>query len=225
MSRNSASCRPDTVTTTGTAWGGASEIITLKSGDRRRRNELADRAKHLRILQNYGLQPPSQNRKAGRDSHRGGSKDREAGDYDDDGFEGEVSTGTTFPHIIAYQHVVTSVRAVFTAQSQHYHSLIVEGATVGLLQPRRLTYQSRHVPEVGQQLVLANEHLHSDKQPVSVFGGPSHRELSEINVCQRSASPVLLYHTYTIACVASALRYSPSVRHSERMHRRRGSNC
>lgn len=82
--------------TTGNAWGGASEIITLKSGDLRRRNELADRAKHLRILQNYGLQPPES--KSGK---TGG--DRDGGDYDDDGFEGEVSHRITLPHIIAYQ--------------------------------------------------------------------------------------------------------------------------
>lgn len=84
------SFRPNTVVTTGTAWGGASEIITLKSGDRRRRNELADRAKHLKILQNYGLQPPSKSDRAGRD----GSGDREGGDYEDDGFEGEVRRRT-----------------------------------------------------------------------------------------------------------------------------------
>ncbi|CAM9382632.1 unnamed protein product, partial [Laminaria digitata] len=84
--------RPDSVITTGTAWGGTSEIITLKSGDRRRRNELADRVKHLKILQIYGLQPrSSKGDKTGGDSRGGGGGggDRGGGDYDDDDFEGE----------------------------------------------------------------------------------------------------------------------------------------
>lgn len=79
--------RPATTTTT-TAWGGTCEIITLKSGDRRRRNELADRAKRLRILRKYGLaRPDTATSKCGKSdaAGRGGGDD-----YDGDGFEGEV---------------------------------------------------------------------------------------------------------------------------------------
>lgn len=82
--------RPATTTTT-TAWGGRCEIITLKSGDRRRRNELADRAKRLRILRKYGLAPPDTATGKGGKSNGTGGKGRGGGDdYDDDGFEGEV---------------------------------------------------------------------------------------------------------------------------------------
>lgn len=62
---------------------GTSEIITLKSGDRRCRNELGDRTKRLRILVKYGLATPTADNKGD-----GGGKPE--GDYDDDGFEGEV---------------------------------------------------------------------------------------------------------------------------------------
>lgn len=79
------------ITTTTTPWGGTCEIITLKSGDRRRRNELADRAKRLRILQKYGLAPPDASAGKGGKISGGGGKGRGGGDdYDDDGFEGEV---------------------------------------------------------------------------------------------------------------------------------------
>eukprot|EP00752_Nemacystus_decipiens_P016176 g14468.t2 len=81
--------RPTTVTTT-TAWGGTCEIITLKSGDRRRRNELADRAKRLRILRKYGLAPPDTSAGKGGKRFRAGGTERGGGDdYGDDGFEGE----------------------------------------------------------------------------------------------------------------------------------------
>lgn len=80
------------ITTTTTAWGGTCEIITLKSGDRRRRNELADRAKRLRILRKYGLAPPDTSTGKGGKRDGTGGKGRGSGgdDYDDDGFEGEV---------------------------------------------------------------------------------------------------------------------------------------
>lgn len=78
-------------TTTTTAWGGTCEIITLKSGDRRQRNELADRAKRLRILRKYGLAPPETSTGKGGKSSGAGGKGRGGGDdYGDDGFEGEV---------------------------------------------------------------------------------------------------------------------------------------
>lgn len=78
-------------TTTTTSWGGTCEIFTLKSGDRRRRNELADRAKRLRILRKYGLAPPDTATSRGGKSKGTGGRGRGGGDdYDDDGFEGEV---------------------------------------------------------------------------------------------------------------------------------------
>ncbi|CAN0215034.1 unnamed protein product, partial [Ectocarpus sp. 12 AP-2014] len=77
--------------TTTTPWGGTCEIITLKSGDRRWRNELADRAKRLRILRKYGLAHAE--KKAGGGGGRGrgggGGGGHGGGEYDDDGFEGE----------------------------------------------------------------------------------------------------------------------------------------
>lgn len=78
--------------TTTTAWGGTCEIITLKSGDRRWRNELADRAKRLRILRKYGLAPAEKKTGGGGGRGRGGGGGggHGGGEYDDDGFEGEV---------------------------------------------------------------------------------------------------------------------------------------
>lgn len=73
---------------TTSAWGGTSEIITLKSGDRRRRNELADRTKRLRILRKYGLAPAASNANRGKKKPKGVTG--RGADYDDDDFEGEV---------------------------------------------------------------------------------------------------------------------------------------
>lgn len=65
--------------------GGASssEIITLRSGERRRRNELAERGRRLRILSKYGLTAPLGETKEKKG--RGGAR----GEYDDDDFEAE----------------------------------------------------------------------------------------------------------------------------------------
>lgn len=84
--------RPTTAATTTTAWGGTCEIITLNSGDRRQRNELADRAKRLRILAKYDLAPMGKGKTRGGGGGKGSVGDGNAGEYDDDGFEGEVSS-------------------------------------------------------------------------------------------------------------------------------------
>lgn len=76
-----------------TCWGGTSEIITLKSGDRRRRDELADRAKRLKILRKYDLVPPPDNAGGKGGGRRGGGDGGGEGgggvDYNDDAFEAE----------------------------------------------------------------------------------------------------------------------------------------
>ncbi|CAM9695621.1 unnamed protein product [Scytosiphon promiscuus] len=73
--------------TTTSAWGGTSEIITLKSGDRRRRNELADRSRRLKILGKYSLASDAANGSRGNRKTR--AQPGRGGDYDDDEFEGE----------------------------------------------------------------------------------------------------------------------------------------
>lgn len=73
--------------TTESIWGRTCEVITLKSGDQRRRKELADRAKRLRVLRKYNLAPANDGKTGG---CGGGDGEETRGDYDDDGFEGEV---------------------------------------------------------------------------------------------------------------------------------------
>lgn len=83
----SLSYSPAAITTT-KAWGGTCEIVTLRNGDLRRRDELADRGRRLQILRKYGLAPGED--KINRSGGGGRRGNGEGGDYEDDGFEGEV---------------------------------------------------------------------------------------------------------------------------------------
>lgn len=100
--------------TTATAWGGTCEIVKLKNGDKRRRDELAERARRVHILGRYGLIRAKDARghglahgdDAGRGAggprqQKGGTRGEE--EYDDDEFEGEASIhddarGCSNPH-------------------------------------------------------------------------------------------------------------------------------
>lgn len=74
------------------AWGGDCEIVSLKNGEFRRREEIADRPRRLRILQRYGLAPREGGRAGARKRAPWGEDEGKDGDYDDDAFEGEVSS-------------------------------------------------------------------------------------------------------------------------------------
>lgn len=76
-----------------TSWGGTCEIITLTNGELRRREELADRAKRLRILCKYDLSTPEANRDGSRKRREGDGRQGDGNDYDYDRFEDEGEVG------------------------------------------------------------------------------------------------------------------------------------
>lgn len=90
---NVAEAAAGTATASGGWVGGtlSSEIITLRNGERRRRNELAERGRRLRILSKYGLAAPlgETKEKKGRRGARG--------EYDDDDFEAEEVNSSRSP--------------------------------------------------------------------------------------------------------------------------------
>ena len=84
-------CRPNTNEFASGEWKDKSDIINLPSGGLRRRSELADRSRRLRIMCKYGL-APSGGKGERRGKGRGGGGTAARGEYDGDDFEPEVSS-------------------------------------------------------------------------------------------------------------------------------------